>query len=67
MEELQPEISPIAAEAPLCFACHPKVPCFNECCRELDLALSPYDVLRLRRALRRRLFCCTSMITRDPN
>lgn len=51
MEELQPEISPIAAEAPLRFACHPQVPCFNECCRELDLALSPYDVLRLRKAL----------------
>lgn len=33
------------------FACHPKVPCFTECCRELDLALTPYDVLRLKRAL----------------
>lgn len=51
MEELQPEISPIAADACLRFACHPQVPCFNECCRELDLALSPYDVLRLRKAL----------------
>lgn len=29
------------------FACHPDVTCFTECCRELDLALSPYDVLRL--------------------
>lgn len=32
------------------FACHPGVPCFTECCRMLELALTPYDVLRLRRA-----------------
>ncbi len=51
MDALQPEISPITADASLCFACHPQVPCFNECCRELDLALSPYDVLRLKKAL----------------
>ena len=38
-------------EAPLGFACHPGVPCFTECCRELDLVLSPYDVLRLRKRL----------------
>lgn len=30
------------------FRCHPGVPCFTECCRQLDLALTPYDVLRLR-------------------
>lgn len=33
------------------FACHPGVPCFTECCRELDLALTPYDVLRLKKRL----------------
>lgn len=33
------------------FACHPGVPCFTECCRELELALTPYDVIRLRKAL----------------
>lgn len=30
------------------FACHQKLQCFTECCRMLELALSPYDVLRLR-------------------
>lgn len=34
------------------FGCHPKVACFTECCRELDLALTPYDVLRLRQVLK---------------
>lgn len=31
------------------FACHPGVPCFTECCRMLELALTPYDILRLRK------------------
>lgn len=31
------------------FACNPEVPCFNRCCAELTLPLTPYDVLRLRR------------------
>ncbi len=34
-----------------CFACHAQVPCFNECCGELDQILTPYDVLRLKNAL----------------
>lgn len=32
------------------FACHSGVPCFTDCCRMLELALTPYDVLRLRKA-----------------
>lgn len=31
------------------FSCHKDVACFTECCRLLELILSPYDVLRLRR------------------
>jgi hypothetical protein len=45
--------SPITANEVFCFSCHPEVPCFNECCRQLDLALTPYDVLRLKNALNR--------------
>ena len=33
------------------FACHPDVPCFTKCCSDLDLALTPYDVLRLKNRL----------------
>ena len=33
------------------FACHPEVPCFNQCCRRLNLVLTPYDVLRLKNHL----------------
>jgi len=31
-----------------CFSCHPGVPCFCDCCQQLELALTPYDVLRLK-------------------
>lgn len=35
------------------FACHPGVGCFNACCGDLNLMLTPYDALRLRRGLGR--------------
>jgi len=47
----QQAITPIGAEETFSFACHPGVPCFTECCRQLDLALTPYDVLRLKNHL----------------
>lgn len=33
------------------FRCHPGVSCFNLCCRNLNLFLNPYDVMRLRQCL----------------
>jgi len=33
------------------FACHAGLTCFTACCARLDLILTPYDVLRLKRAL----------------
>ena len=33
------------------FRCHRDLSCFNQCCRNLNLFLYPYDVLRLRRCL----------------
>ena len=33
------------------FACHSGVPCFNLCCADLTLALTPYDLLRLKAGL----------------
>lgn len=41
-----PELGP---DETFCFDCHPGVPCFNRCCAELTLPLTPYDILRLRR------------------
>ncbi|MBC8420741.1 MAG: YkgJ family cysteine cluster protein [Proteobacteria bacterium] len=33
------------------FNCAPDVPCFTECCRDITIVLTPYDVLRLKNAL----------------
>ena len=33
------------------FNCAPNVPCFTECCQDITIVLSPYDVLRLKNAL----------------
>ncbi|MBU0986891.1 MAG: YkgJ family cysteine cluster protein [Proteobacteria bacterium] len=33
------------------FRCHPKIACFNRCCRNLNLFLYPYDVIRLKQRL----------------
>lgn len=34
------------------FRCYPGISCFNECCSDLNMVLTPYDLLRLRRALK---------------
>jgi len=33
------------------FGCHPGVSCFNNCCSDVNIFLSPYDVLRLKNRL----------------
>ena len=47
-------IRPLDTSQPFCFACSPKVPCFNACCRDLNQVLTPYDVLCLKRFLEMR-------------
>ncbi|MEZ7196488.1 YkgJ family cysteine cluster protein [Pseudodesulfovibrio karagichevae] len=34
-----------------CFKCYPGIECFNACCSDLDMVLTPYDILRMRAAL----------------
>ncbi len=48
---MEPDITPITAQETFCFACHPEVLCFNECCRDLNQFLTPYDILRLKKHL----------------
>ncbi len=31
------------------FRCHKGIACFNQCCRNIDIMLAPYDILRLKR------------------
>ena len=48
----EPELIPIDPDDKFSFACHRKVPCFNHCCKDLNQALTPYDVLRLKKHLK---------------
>jgi Fe-S-cluster containining protein len=41
----------ISPEISFRFHCHSGLSCFNRCCREATIILSPYDILRLSRSL----------------
>jgi len=49
-ESIQDMLQPLV-DGRFTFACHPGVPCFTECCRDLRLMLTPYDILRLKNHL----------------
>ena len=42
---------PLKANDDFAFSCHKGLACFNQCCRNLNLFLYPYDVVRLKKAL----------------
>jgi Fe-S-cluster containining protein len=41
----------VSAESSFRFHCHSGLACFNRCCRDATIILSPYDILRLSRRL----------------
>src|SRR3569832_2373866 len=41
----------LAEDAKLQFRCHRDVKCWNACCSNIDIPLTPYDVLRLKKRL----------------
>ena len=42
----------LTENSPFPFACHDALPCFTQCCKDVNIYLTPYDVLRLRQTLR---------------
>ncbi len=46
------EMIPVNPSDILNFKCSSQNPCFNDCCRNLNQALTPYDILRLKNNLR---------------
>lgn len=50
-EEILKEYPRLSLESTLKFACHPGVPCFNDCCGDVNIFLTPYDILRLKNNL----------------
>ncbi len=45
------DMVPVTLDTLMNFTCSPENECFNDCCRDLNQALTPYDVLRLRKNL----------------
>jgi len=50
-ERILEEYTRLGPEDTFRFACHPGVSCYNNCCGDVNIFLSPYDVLRLKRRL----------------
>ncbi len=48
---MQPTVSSLEKHQTFRFTCSPDVTCFNACCRNLNQALTPYDVLCLKQFL----------------
>jgi uncharacterized protein len=45
------EMTPMTPDDRFAFGCDRHVPCFNECCRDLNQFLFPYDIIRLKNCL----------------
>lgn len=45
------EMLPVCLNDPMQFNCSSDNPCFNECCRDLNQALTPYDIMRMKNAV----------------
>lgn len=41
----------LSGASPFRFACHSGLACWGTCCRHMDIILSPYDILRLKKRL----------------
>jgi Fe-S-cluster containining protein len=41
----------LTLESQIQFDCHCGISCFNACCKNIDITLTPYDILRLRKHL----------------
>lgn len=48
---MENELTPLDLDQTFRFDCHRNVACFNECCRDLNQFLTPYDILRLKNGL----------------
>ena len=45
------DTSKLSSEGKFRFACHPEISCFGKCCANINIFLTPYDVLRMKNAL----------------
>ena len=49
----QSDVEPLLldGDSKINFACHKKVKCYNVCCQNADVNLTPYDIIRLKKRL----------------
>lgn len=50
-EKILEDFTRLAPDSTFKFGCHPGISCFNTCCSDVNIFLSPYDVLRLKNRL----------------
>lgn len=50
-ESILKEYDRLGLEDKFTFGCHPGVSCFNQCCSDVNIFLTPYDILRLKNRL----------------
>lgn len=50
-EEILKDYPKLTKDSSFSFACHPGVPCFNDCCADVNIFLTPYDIMRLKNNL----------------
>ena len=50
-EEILRSYPRLSEESSFTFACAPGVPCFNDCCGDVNIFLTPYDIVRLKNGL----------------
>jgi len=50
-ENLSEEYPRLSLESKFGFSCNRELSCFTECCRDVNIFLTPYDVLRMKNAL----------------
>lgn len=52
-DNLSRVVQPVRMErgSPFRFLCHPGVPCFTRCCRNMNIILTPYDIIRMKKCL----------------
>jgi uncharacterized protein len=48
---MESDFTPLLLNDSFEFSCGSHIPCFNECCRDLNQLLTPYDVLRLKNCM----------------
>ena len=50
-EKILSEYERLSADDSFSFRCHNKIECFNTCCGDVNIALTPYDIIRLKQRL----------------